>query len=351
MSFFGSLFFAGLAFASKYSGHILLPAIAAAWFWRQWDSRRAMTAGNSARKMTADACIFGVCTSVIFVLAFFLASPYHLINFWEFVTQIQYYLPIYSSGNTLNLPDYHPRSSTVLWWELLSGRSLLDFWLLIMCGVGLVFCVVAAAQNLKSKQPRLEPEAFMLIWFITYAAFLLRSYGGDLIGYRYVFPILPLIPYFALYPITLALHRTASRVRRVALLGIICAVFAVPTWNLDRQVPLDQSPTVLMTNLVYIPDRISKVTVANVSVTLAMIEKEKFDYVIMTQNMYDVYANKPTSIYTNNYYRGYNVYYNDVVAAYTTFKNRSHPDYRFVKDFDGLVLFKRVRPGECPDQC
>ncbi len=216
----------------------------------------------------------------------------------------------------------------------------------------------------------------MLIWFISYAAFMLRSYGGVLIDYRYVFPILPLIPYFALYPITLALNRTASRAGHVAMLAVICAVFAVPAWNqaqagfaylaefrvtegprfeigryLDRQVPLEQSPSVLMTNLVYIPDRISKVTVANVSVTLAMIEHEKFDYVIMTQNMYDVYADKPTSADTNNYYRRFDVYYNDVVAAYTAFKNRLHPDYRLLKDFNGLMLFKRVRPGECSDQC
>jgi hypothetical protein len=210
----------------------------------------------------------------------------------------------------------------------------------------------------------------VLIWFFAYAAFMLRSYGGILIDYRYVFPILPLIPYFALYPITLALDRTASRVGRAAVLAVISAVLAVPAWNqaragfaylaefrvtegprfeigryLDRQVPLEQSPSVLMTNLVYIPDRISKVSVANVSVTLAMIEHEKFDYIIMTQNMYDVYADKPTSTDTNNYYKRFDVYYNDVVAAYTAFKNGSHPDYRLLKTFDGLMLFKRVSAG------
>jgi hypothetical protein len=375
-SFFGSLLFAGLAFASKYSGQILLPAIAAAWIWHHWDRRQTMTLGGKIQKMAVDACTFGICAGVIFTLTFFLASPYHLVNFWDFVAQIQYFIPIYSSGNTYNLPDYHPRSSAILWWEVLSGQSLLDFWLLILCGAGLVLCAVAAVLDLRSKEPRLEPEAFILVWFIAYAAFLLWSYGGELIGYRYVFPILLLIPYFALFPIVLALRRTASRTGRAAMLAVVCAAFAVPAWNqalagfaylaqfrvtegarfeigryLDRQVPPDQSPSVLMTNLVYIPDRISNITIANVSVTLAMIEEKKFDYVIMTQNMYDVYANKPTSIYTNNYYKGYKVYYNDVVAAYTAFKNRSHPDYRLLKEFDGLVLFKRIRSGECVDRC
>lgn len=45
----------------------------------------------------------------------------------------------------------------------------------------------------------------------------------------------------------------------------------------------------------------------------------------------------------NPCYAEYDAYYNDVVAAYTAFKRRAHPDYRLLRTFDGWEIFERVR--------
>jgi hypothetical protein len=125
----------------------------------------------------------------------------------------------------------------------------------------------------------------------------------------------------------------------------VSSCFAIGRY-LDRTVPMDEHPTILMTNLAYIPPRFTYVKIHNVDLSPALLDKNRFDYVITTDNMYSVYADKPTAGCERQFCPVYKVHYVDVVDTYTKFKHHTYPDYRYVASFHEFHLFERIHRGE-----
>ena len=57
--------------------------------------------------------------------------------------------------------------------------------------------------------------------------------------------------------------------------------------------------------------------------------------ILVTDAMCIMYGDRPTTGFEKQYDPVYKVHFVDVVDAYTKFKHHKHPDYRFVRSFEG----------------
>ncbi len=364
------MLFAGLAFGSKYAGHLLAPAILLTWIahWSKPEVRQAYA--DRLSYWRAAVGWFVLSTTIIPIASFFLFSPYHLIGVRQVVYFFQTHLAIYQSGNVFNLPDYQAPPRLELWWNIVTARYVLDYWLTVL---GLIFAAAALVKNLAALRRGTvnAGEVLLLAWGGTYGAFMVYQYG--LADYRYLMPMQFVLPFFLLGP-ALWLRPVLSSLRfpaasfvqfgAVAACVLLCvprladarrflkvfrseeskpAYFAVGR-HLDRMVAPGDDPSILIVDLVYVPPRFTRVHTHNVDVTDKLLAEHRFDYVVMTDFMYSKYAGKPTEGNEAQYDPIYKTYFVDVVQTYTRFKADTHPDYRYVSSFKNLHLFRRNDP-------
>jgi Dolichyl-phosphate-mannose-protein mannosyltransferase len=372
-AWFLAVFFAAFAFASKYSGHLLTPVLLLPWIahWRRPEVLSAYP--TSWKYWTSGIAGFALSVGLIFPFTFFILSLYHLIKLPEVIHFFRSHLAIYKTGNVFSLPDYQAPSHALIWWETFTSRYAFDYWLTILGLAGAAACLIKNTIG-RSKQPRALGEWLLLSWGVCYISFLVYQYG--LVDYRYIMPVQYVLPFFFLLPlfwlqqstaIARVPYRTVLGFGAVALVFLLCGSRLHQTLSflgtfrseasvqacydvgryLDRTTAADENPKILVTNLAYIPPRFTNLHIHNVDVTSKFIDKHHFDFVIVTENMYSVYANKPTAGCAKQYDPLYKVHYVDVVEAYTKFKNHAHPDYRYVTSFgDYFHVFERVdRPA------
>lgn len=365
---FFAVLFAAFAFASKYSGHLLGPVLLIAWIghWRRPEVRAAFA--SRWRYWLAGAAIYGFSTVLIFPFTFFVFSPYHLIFMDQVIDFFQTHLAIYQHGNVYNLPNLERQSHAVLWWGVFTSNYAFDLWLTVL---GLAGAGAALVKNAiwRSPEPRVKGEWLLLAWGVCYFSFLVYQYG--LVDYRYIMPAQFVLPYFLLAPYlwlqgaTFAARvpfRTVVGFSAVAAILLLCKHRAVHALNfldlfrsersvqscfdvgryLDRIIPADEDPYILATHVAYVPPRLTRFEIRNVDITPERMNRCKFDYVIMSDNMYAIYANKPTAGHEQQYDPLYKVHYVDVVDTYTKFKNNQHPDYRYLTSFNEFHVFERV---------
>lgn len=368
-AWFLAVFFAAFAFASKYSGHLLAPALLLPWIahWRRPEVRLAYP--TRWKFWAAGISLYGLCLALIFPFTFSVLNAYHLINLKEVLHFFRTHLEIYKTGNVYNLPNHESPNHIALWWDIFISGYAFDYWLTILGAAGAALALVKNAIY-RSNSPRRQGEWLLLTWGVCYISFLVYQYG--LVDYRYIMPVQYVLPFFLLLPILWLQQASAiGRVPYRTVLGFaaITAVFLLCSLRvhamlqflgafrseasaqscydvgrrLDRMIGPDENPKIMMTNLAYVPPRFTKLWINNVNVTNEFIEENRFEYVIMTKNMYDIYANKPTAGFEQQYDALYKVHYVDVVQVYTAFKNKTHPDYRFVASYGGFFdLFERV---------
>lgn len=378
-SYFVALCCAALSFSARYVGMVMLPTIGAVFLWQQWQRVPGADIGKRRQTLWPATGVFIVSSGLIFLLVFVAASPYHLVHFKTFFSQMVYFSGVYQSGNAYNLPDFNPPPSPVLWWRFLTEAGRSDAFLAALAGFGLLSAIIAGLLALRRRI--FPPYLVMTIFTVTYGLFLIYQHGGDYVLYHYLFPVLPSIPYFAVLPLVLLCARwTGSEAglprpvgnRAVVVVGALMLVasasicwsakdrlqqarafltafrqtdkpeFAVGRF-LDKHVPLGREGRVLPTWWVYIPARFTKADIYNVSFTLKLVKDLDPDYVIVSHNYYEVYAGKYATTEKNRLYPGYNVYYNDVVDAYTVFKERRHPDFKLLTTIEGFDIFERRR--------
>lgn len=366
-SWFFSILFCAIAFGTKYAGHLLVPVIALIWLIKWLEDYKPELKPKSKHILRGISWLVAsiIC---IFPMGFIMLNPYHLININAVISMFSTYLPIYVKGNVYNLPEFNAPSHLVLWWNVFASRYQFDYWLMIasLIGTGLVLI----GFFVKKEKDDSVKNLILLSWGIIYCSFLVIQYG--LSDYRYILPVIFIIPYLSFVPfiliykcmlnarVLMSKKRIVSLVVSLALIaGTIYGVYPrindsfkilasfrnpnIPAFDvgyyLDRVVPLDEDPKILMTNLVYIPPRFTDITVHNVDVTLEFIKKNKFDYIIMSDNMYDIYANKPVEGYEKVYDELYKVYYVDVVRVYTQFKNHTCEGYKSIASFGNFEVF------------
>jgi hypothetical protein len=366
--FFLAVFFAGFAFASKYSGHLLAPVLLIAFVAHLRRAEVQSAYPTAWRRWLLGAAVFTCSLVLIFPFTFFVCSPYHLILLNQVVEFFQTHLVIYKSGNVYSLPNHEQGSHVLLWWGVFTSRFVFDYWLTIL---GLAGAGAFLVKNLvwRGQDSRVKGEWLLLAWGACYFSFLVYQYG--LVDYRYIMPAQFVLPFFMLAPIhwlqrstvlTRAPYRTALGFAAVGLLAAACSprigealrflacyrsevsvqqCFDVGRY-LDRVVPAGEDPYILSTNVAYIPPRFTRYEIRNVDITPERLEKCRFDYVIMTDNMYAIYANKPTKGHEEQFDPLYKVHYVDIVETYTKFKNHTHPDYRHVTSFQDMHVFERV---------
>jgi len=367
-NWFLAVFFAAFAFASKYSGHLLAPVLLMTWIahWRRAEVQLAYT--SRWKYWTSGACIFGLSLGLIFPFTFFILSPYHLVFLDQVVFFFQTHLAIYKTGNVYSLPDFQPPSHIELWWGEFTSVYTFDYWLTVL---GIAGACAAVVKNViyRSKNPRVLGEWLLVAWGACYFTFLVYQYG--LVGYRYIMPAQYVLPFFMLLPIywlqqSTVLwrvpYRTVVGFAVVAIVFVVCQQRLATTVQflglfrsersvqqcfdvgryLDRIIPADENPTILLTNVAYIPPRLKFMEIRNVDVTEERLEKSRFDFVVMTDNMYAIYADKPTAGCEKQFDPLYKVHYVDVVETYTKFKNHRHPDYRYLTSFKDFHVFERI---------
>lgn len=366
--FFWSVFFAAFAFASKYSGHLMTPVLLISFVIHLRRPEMRVAYPSTVGRWLLGAAIFAFAIVLIFPFTFFSLSPYHLCFLDDVIYFFQQSFEVYKTGNVYSLPNHEQPSHLGLWWGVFTSRYEFDLCLTIL---GLVGAGAAFVKNLvwRSREPRVVGEWILLAWGTCYISFLIYQYG--LVDYRYIMPVQYVLPFFMLLPIywlqqgtvfwrvpyrtvigftALALvffattQRMADTLRFLALYRSEESVqqcFAVGRF-LDRTIPQGENPYILLTNVAYIPPRFKRMEIRNVDVTDERIAKYKFDYVIVTDNMLEIYADKPTKGHEDQFDPLFKVHYVDVVAAYTKFKHRNHPDYQYVRSFQDFHIFERI---------
>ena len=365
---FFAVFFAAFAFASKYAGHLLTPGLLISFIAHLRRPEVQLAYPTAWKRWTAGAVFFALSVGLVFPFTFFTLSPYHLCFMEKVVSFFQTMLPLYKTGNVYSLPNLEKPSHVALWWGVFTSRFAFDYWLTVL---GLIGTGAALVKNLisRSKEPRVLGEWMLLSWGACYFSFLVYQYG--VVDYRYIMPAQFVLPFFMLLPIlwlqrstalTRVPYRTIVGFAAVALIVLVCSprigdtltflgryraeasvpqCFAVGRY-LDKMVSPDEDPRVLSTNVIYLPPRFTHFEIRNVDITPERMEKSRFDYVVMTDNMYAIYANKPTAGHEKQYDPLYKVHYVDVVDTYTKFKNNQHPDYQYVTSFDDFHIFERT---------
>lgn len=367
---FCAVVFAALGFASKYSGHLLAPVLLLAWVvhWRKPEVRQAF-AGPVSFWLTAGG-LYLLSLALIFPLAFLLFSPYHLIHLNHVIEFFRTFLRVYQEGNVLNIPGLEKPHRLALWWGIFTSSYEFDWWMTTLGLVGAALSVIKNTVFRKTgSSAAVAGEWILLSWGTCYIGFLLYQYG--LADYRYIMPAQFVLPFFFIRPVLWlkeipwpALKRLAPIVSFgcLALVVSFCharvndtleflaifrseqyapSSFAVGRY-LDRMIEAEDNPKILMTNLAYIPPRFTDLHIRNVDVTCALIDKEKYDYILINDGMSSSYADHPTVGFEKKYDPLYKVYYVDVVEMYTKFKHKTHPDYRYVRSFSNYHLYERV---------
>ena len=365
---FYAVLFAGLAFASKYAGHLLAPAMLLAWIahWSKPEVRQAF-ANHRGYWLSASGWFF-LTTIAIPLAAFFLFSPYHLIYLRKIIDFFATFMPIYRTGNVFNLPDHESPDRLSLWWAIFTSRYAFDYWLTVF---GLAFSVVALIKNAVALRTRSAQagEILLFTWGATYAAFLLYQYG--LADYRYIMPMQFVLPFFLLVPAVWLTRWLAPQPFPASVLIHVsvlagCVFFGASRLEdtrgfltyfrseesrpdhfamgryLDHAAEPGEDPHILAVDLIYVPPRLTQFKIHNVDFTTELLRRERFDYVVTTDYMYAVYADKATRGHETQYDPLYKVHYVDVVDAFTKFKAHAHPDYRHVRTFGVLHLFERI---------
>ncbi len=365
---FFAVFFAAFAFASKYSGHLLAPVLLIAWIAHLRRPEMLLAYPTGWTRWLVGAALFGLSLALIFPFTFFILSPYHLINMEKVIDFFQTHLAIYKTGNVYNLPGLDRPNHAALWWGVFTSRYTFDFALTVL---GLAAAGAALIKNwiYRSNDPRTRGEWLLLAWGACYFSFLVYQYG--LVDYRYLMPAQYVLPFFMLLPclwlqqstaLARVPYRTIMGFGAVAMILFLCNMRIGDTLRflalfrsqesvqqcfdvgryLDKMIPADENPYILSTNVAYIPPRLTRFEIRNVDITPERMAKSRFDFVIMTDNMYAIYADKPTAGHEKQYDPLYKVHFVDVVDTYTKFKNKQHPDYRYVTSFLDYHVFERV---------
>jgi Dolichyl-phosphate-mannose-protein mannosyltransferase len=365
---FLAVFFAAFAFASKYSGHLLTPVLLISFMAHIRRPEVQLAYPSAWQRWIGGSIVFALSVGLIFPFTFFILSPYHLIYMESVIDFFQTHLAIYKTGNVYSLPNLEPPSHGLLWWGVFTSRYAFDYALTVL---GLVGAGAALVKNsiYRSKEPRVLGEWILLSWGACYFSFLVYQYG--LVDYRYIMPAQYVLPFFLLTPflwvqqataLARVPYRTVVGFAAVAIILFLCSSRISDTLQflafyrsevsvqqcfdvgryLDKTVPPNEDPRILITNVAYVPPRFTRFEIRNVDITPERMQQSRFDYVIMTDNMYAIYADKPTAGHEQQYDPLYKVHYVDVVDTYTKFKNHQHPDYQYVTSFKDFHVFERT---------
>jgi 4-amino-4-deoxy-L-arabinose transferase-like glycosyltransferase len=229
----GAAALAGLAFATKYGGVLLLPLILLAALAARVEG------GSGPRRYLRDLALDVATAGAVFVAVFLITNPYVLPEWRRFITQFRAELAHTQSGHVFTADEPPWR-----WLALVGGRDLLGPVAAAAALVG------ATAALLSSRARRLDGRALVALWTLGYLVYLV-------IVVRYQAPryALPLVPGAAVLAAGAARHlgRHHPRLSAAVAAGIVALTALVTLPRIadlhaerrDRETALASDPRVL----------------------------------------------------------------------------------------------------------
>jgi hypothetical protein len=382
-----TVFFASMAFAVRYSGHLLVPTLCALFIIHCADKSVLGRFKSRAEGIKGCAWLIIAGTACMFILTFFVFNPYHLLGFDDFVSTVKDMTGVYSKSLEFHDLKAMDKSLLAAWWhalvaeetpevfskpwlELVTARSIM----VVLCAMGTLTAIWRmVARLLKGRDlgPQGAVELLFLIWLTSYWSFLLFQFRGRFILRAYIEPVFFVMSYFALVPLFWLYQAAHVRVHYlfkfsgVSIAAIACgfifwygsqtfknslgdlAIYRNPNSDamevgrfIDNRIPKDLNPPILNSHFAYIPTRFSDVIVHNVDVTADFIGRNRFEFLIIDDFLFDYLADIDMTGREDLIYPRFNVKYSDVTKVYTALKNDKYPGYRLVARLGQFSVFQ-----------
>lgn len=344
---------AGLVFATKYLGMMLVPLLVLA------AAAGRARAGTEAPALRAAAADLGlICLS--FALAFACTNPYAPAEPARFLSQVRAELDHSRSGHVFAAGDGGWEWLRTAASPALGGPAAA---VLGVCGAGLALSRVLRGVRRRVPLPALvDAPALVTLWLAGYLAYLVTQVGYG--APRYALPLLPATAALAGLAVAVGMRRLAGRAGRTAVAGagavLLLLLLAAPVWQshgrfdarVRRAAALEDDPRVvagrwlaatapagaiiLRDAYVYLPPQRSGAPVT-FGLSRGEVERVRPDYIVVNE---DIRGRFRWEVGAERYVDG-PAAYRERMATYATLEEGRLDGYHLLRDFGPVQVYGR----------